>query len=292
MKVADTKTADSKASDPKAKEMPSIDAQSSDAALESFDHSRKWQEAKALAEIAQRYMQPAFAPEHEQLDAPSEGMLVANLALDQHAWLTRFLRLQKVQTGATEIAVSVVEGPRGSFRDVGLKDPSTVFADPGALASIRQRLAHDERFTILSSPRIATLNGQQGSISVLNQVAYIKDWKVTIVEPGPQEIADPTIDIVQDGFVFDMRATVLAENSYGLDLAFKVSKLERPMASRKMRISATNDKEVEIGVPIVTKIHFESNLILADGASAAFTTASPEHDKDIAIILTLTHHPL
>ena len=144
----------------------------------------------------------------------------------------------------------------------------------------------------MTSPRLTVFNGQKASMSVVNQVPYIKDWKVTIVEPGPQEIADPTIDVLQEGFVANMRATALATDVYGLDLAFEVSKLERPMQTRKMRISATSDREVEIGLPAVMTINFESKLILADGASAAFTTASPEKDRDLAIVLTLVHRPL
>jgi hypothetical protein len=45
-------------------------------------------------------------------------------------------------------------------------------------------------------------------------------------------------------------------------------------------------------MPVVTRIQLETSLLLAGGASAVFTTASPERDKDIAILVTLKHRPL
>jgi hypothetical protein len=72
----------------------------------------------------------------------------------------------------------------------------------------------------------------------------------------------------------------------------EIANLERPMRTRKFRLSASYDKEVEVGVSVVAKISFESNLVLADGASAAFTTASPEPDRDMAIIVTMHHRSL
>jgi hypothetical protein len=169
--------------------------------------------------------------------------------------------------------------------------PSTVFEDQAPVAAFRTH-ADEHEVDRVTAPRIAAWNGTKAELSVMDQVAYIKDWKLRIVEPGPQEIAEPTIDIVQDGFEVSMRATALDERTYGLDLGFVSSKLERPMQTRKIRLSATNDKAVEIGIPVVAKISFDSSMVLADGASVVFTTASPEPDKDLAIIVTLKHRAL
>lgn len=244
-----------------------------------------------LADAARRYMQPAFEPENEQLSAPSEGSLLATLRPEQQAWLTSFLDVQRRATGLVEISCEVFQGPRGVFRELGVVAPSTVFPDQAPITAFRSH-AKEHEIERVTAPRIAATNGTKAVLSVLDQVAYVKDWKLRIVEPGPQEIAEPTVDIVQDGFVASMCATALDDHTYGLDLGFISSKLERPMQKRKIRLSATNDKEVEIGVPVVSKISFDSTLVLADGASVVFTTASPEPDKDLAILVTLKHRSL
>jgi hypothetical protein len=243
------------------------------------------------ADMVQRFMKPAFEPERQQLTVPSEGLIVGTLRPEQHAWLNAFLDLQRHTTGVLEVSVTVYEGPKGAFRDAGLPNASNVFDAP-AFTAVRARMSADKRIAEVSSPKLVVLNSQKATVSILNQISYIKDWKVTVVEPGPQEIADPTIDVLNEGFTANVRATALETNLYGLDMTFEVAKLERPMQTRKIRISATNDSEVEIGLPVVTKINFESTLMLSDGASAAFTTASPEKDRDVAIVLTLKHRLL
>lgn len=245
-----------------------------------------------LAALVQRYMKPAFEPEHQQLDVPSAGVIVGNLVQEQHAWLAAFLDVQRRASGVGEIAIEILQAPRGTFREMGLKDPSTVVEDPARLSAVRTELNANKNVERLSAPRIAAGNGMKASMAVLDQVVYVKDWKLTIVEPGPKEIPLPTVDVVQDGYAIEMRATALDPHAYGLDLGFKVQKLERPIPTRKVRLSATSNEELEIGVPVVSKISFDSNLVLAEGASALFTTAAPVPDKDMLIIVTLTHRSL
>ncbi len=245
-----------------------------------------------LADIVRRYMQPAFEPDHEQLSAPGEGSLLANLRPEQHKWLSNFLDVQRRASGLIEISCEVLQGPRGVFRDLGLTTSSTVIEDPALVAAFRTKADEHKGVDRMTSPRIAAWNGTKATLSTLDQVAYIEDWKLRIVEPGPQEIAEPTINVVQDGFTASMCATVLDEHTYGLDLSFVSAKIERPMQTRKIRLSTTNDRTVEIGLPVVAKISFETNLVLADGASAVFTTASPDPDKDMAILVTLKHRSL
>ena len=91
---------------------------------------------KDLAEVAQRFMKPPFEAACEQVTVASEGLIVGNLRAEQHAWLAAFLDLQRHTTGMVEIAITVFEGPRGTFRDAGLRDASTVFEDPAALAEV------------------------------------------------------------------------------------------------------------------------------------------------------------
>jgi hypothetical protein len=253
--------------------------------------SKKLLATQNLADAARRYMQPAFEPENEQLSAPSEGSLLATLRPEQQTWLNAFLEVQRSTSGLVEISFEVFQGPRGVFREMGMTGPSAVFTDQAPVAAFRTQ-ANEHKVDRVTAPRIAAANGSKASLSVLDQVAYVQDWKLRIVEPGPQEIAEPTISIVQDGFVASMCATALDDRTYGLDVGFISCKLERPMQTRKIRLSATNDKQVEIGVPVVAKISFDSDLVLADGSSVLFTTASPEPDKDLAIIVTLKHRSL
>jgi len=250
--------------------------------------ARRLAATESFAEIARLYMKPKFERERDKLTVVGPGMLEATLGKEQVAWLDAFTELQRQTKKYVEIQVRAFEGPRGAFKDNGLKAASIVFEKPAELELVAQRLGADKRITQVSAPRLVAFNRQKANIAVVNQVSYIKDWKVEIVEPGPQEIADPVIDVINEGFTIDARAVALEPRVFGLEVGFSSAWLERPIPTRKIRISAHSENEVEIGEPVVRKVNFDSRMSLADGASIVFTTASPEPDKDLAIVVTLS----
>ncbi len=121
------------------------------------------------------------------------------------------------------------------------------------------------------------------------RVSYVKDWRLETVEPGPREIAVPTIESVFDGIEATSRAVPLAADRFGLELSFESSKLERPIPVLTAGASDPTGGRLEIALPKVNKVKLDTKVVLADGASLLLVTASSEEGREVAVAVTLRH---
>jgi type II secretory pathway component GspD/PulD (secretin) len=80
----------------------------------------------------------------------------------------------------------------------------------------------------LAAPRLTIYNNQRANLTIVNQVAYLKDYDVEVAQTA--FIADPLIDIIQDGLVLDVRPTVSFDRKYvTLEVRPTVATLQRPI---------------------------------------------------------------
>ena len=81
---------------------------------------------------------------------------------------------------------------------------------------------------VLTAPRLTIYNNQRANLTLTNQIAYVKDYDVEVAQTA--FIADPLVDIVQDGLVLDVRPTVSHDRKYvTLELRPTVAILARPI---------------------------------------------------------------
>ncbi len=81
---------------------------------------------------------------------------------------------------------------------------------------------------VLTAPRLTIYNNQRANLTLVNQIAYVKDYDVEVAQTA--FIADPLVDIVQDGLVLDVRPTVSHDRRYvTLELRPTVAILARPI---------------------------------------------------------------
>ncbi|MGK0220448.1 MAG: tetratricopeptide (TPR) repeat protein, partial [Planctomycetota bacterium] len=71
------------------------------------------------------------------------------------------------------------------------------------LELILRAVSKSERIELVTAPRIQVHNNSRANLSVLNQVAYVKDFDVEIAQAA--SIADPIVDVIQDGVILDVR---------------------------------------------------------------------------------------
>jgi hypothetical protein len=89
----------------------------------------------------------------------------------------------------------------------------------------------------LDLPRASTLqlfDGQRGSIAVMNQTAYVAGFEV--VQHDDQAIADPRIDVAQDGVLLTAVMRGVASGAHSIDLELTVCELERPFEERTIEL--------------------------------------------------------
>ena len=77
---------------------------------------------------------------------------------------------------------------------------------------VLRAVSKSERVELVTSPRITVYNTARGNLSVLNQVAYVQDFNVEIAQAA--SIADPIVNIVQDGVTLDVRPVVSADRRF------------------------------------------------------------------------------
>jgi hypothetical protein len=241
---------------------------------------------RILEQLVRTYIDPPLSGPGEEVRSTPGATLVVNARPAQQAWIERFLEGLRGFDAMIELQARLYTAPRGLLREWGVA-PSATLATPERLAELTRRLQDEERVEVVTAPALLQLPCQRANISVLNQLAYVKGWQVRLVEPGGREIADPEIAVVQEGVVVDARTTPLPGERFGLQLELSRCELERPIPTRKIRISASTDEEVEIGEPEVKTASFAATVVLADGASAVLVTADSDPEQDLAVVVTV-----
>ena len=237
---------------------------------------------RTLAELVR-----AFAPlDEDRGDSVEvmEGFLILSAPSRVHSWVGDWLQLQRQQS-LIDVSARFIEAPRGWFREQGLEQTLTVL-EPAQQERLLQAVSGGGTpLNVGFAPRLLTRSAQRANLSTLDRVAYVKEWQLVVVEPGGQELADPVVDTVEEGITMDVLGSLLPDGTIGLDLEVSRSKLERPIPTRKVRLRADSDREVEVGLPSIDRITVASRVRLADGATLLFTMAGSDDDRDLGVLL-------
>jgi type II secretory pathway component GspD/PulD (secretin)/tetratricopeptide (TPR) repeat protein len=159
--------------------------------------------------------------------------------------------------------------------DQGLGDDNVMRGDGGLsfqwtylndlqLQLILRAVSKSERVELVTSPRITVYNTARGNLSVLNQVAYVQDFNVEIAQGA--SIADPIVNVVQDGVVLDVRPVVSADRRFiTLELRPTIATLRRPM--REVVTTLGSQNSVTIQLPEVEYQRVRTSIPMPDGGT-------------------------
>jgi hypothetical protein len=96
------------------------------------------------------------------------------------------------------------------------------------LEMLLRAVSKAERVEIVTAPRLLVYNSARANLQVLNQFAYVQDYNVEIATASA--IADPIIQVIQDGVILDVRPVVSADRRFiMLDLRPTVATLTQPI---------------------------------------------------------------
>ena len=96
------------------------------------------------------------------------------------------------------------------------------------LEMVLRAVSKSERVELVTAPRLLVFNTARSNLTVLNQVAYVQDYDVEIAQAA--SIADPIINVVEDGVILDVRPVVSADRRFiTLELRPTVAELKRPI---------------------------------------------------------------
>lgn len=145
----------------------------------------------------------------------------------------------------------------------GLSFQWTLLSDM-QLELILRAISKSERIELVTAPRITVHNTSRANLSVLNQVAYIKDFDVEIAQAA--SIADPIVEVIQDGVILDVRPVVSADRRFvTLELRPTIAELKRPIEERVTTLGSQNS--VTIMLPEVEIQRVRTSVPLPDGGT-------------------------
>lgn len=245
------------------------------------------------ADLAARFCEPALDPTEERIQPDDQGYLIAYLRPAQHAWLENFLALQHdpAINWIAEATVQLYSVPPGVLETMNLEGSATLLADAQAIVNMGERLVA-KGAELVVAPKLSFFPNQRSNMSILDEVAYVKTYELRIIEPGAVEIADPIVDVIKEGQVVSLRAIQVADALYGLEIESVITEIERPIPTKKMRLSPVHPTEVEIGLPQVRTATVNATVRLTDGSGVMLIASGLAKDRDLAVVLSFKRAPL
>ena len=139
-----------------------------------------------------------------------------------------------------------------------------VYLNDLQMEMILRAVAKSERVEIVTAPRLLVFNTARANITVLNQLAYVQDFDVEIAQGA--SIADPIVNVVEDGVVLDMRPVVSADRRFvTLELRPTVATLQRPIAEITTTLGAASS--VTIQLPELEIARVRTTVPMPDGGT-------------------------
>lgn len=123
---------------------------------------------------------------------------------------------------------------------------------PGTITSTLEALRRLGSVELLSSPRVATLNGNDASISVLQEVPYVQTTNtVAQTNAGGSSSTFQQVEFKEAGITLKVKPTVLSDGSVRLDVNTQVSQVTNYFQN----------------IPVIDKRTLQSIVFLADGGT-------------------------
>lgn len=223
------------------------------------DHSGEMAvKTRNLAELIRKFIQPPLTENSEDVKAIGTESIVAQALPSKHLWIESFLAVQrKARHTMFLVDITYVTMSDMEFKKQAAEtNPSINLVDHEIKTRIEQWKKSSES-NIVTTPRILLTNMEKGTISSLNQIAYLSGYKVhAYVEPMKTRIVDPVIEVAENGFIFEVRAVQLEDDRIGMTISSKHMAVPRPIPTMETEygpISVVTVEKVEMATTIIVK---------------------------------------
>jgi len=147
------------------------------------------------------------------------------------------------------------------------------------LEMILTAVSKSERVELVTAPRILVFNTARSNLAVMNQVAYVQDFDVEIAQAA--SIADPIINVVEDGVILDVRPVVSADRRFvTLEVRPTVAELKRPIRTFVTSLGASGNS-VTIQLPEVEKSMIKTTIPMPDGGTVLLGGMKIHQNQDL-----------
>jgi general secretion pathway protein D len=151
--------------------------------------------------------------------------------------------------------------------------------DDTALNLVFHAVAKSRRATLLTAPKLTAFNTQRANITVVNQISYVKDYEVEVAQAAG--IADPIMDVIQDGLVLDVKPTVSNDRKYiTLELRPTVATLIRPIPTFSTTLGMIGSTTVTLHTPELVVQKAQATVRIPDGGTIVIGGLKQIRDVD------------
>ncbi len=138
--------------------------------------------------------------------------------------------------------------------------------DDAELNVVMHAVSKSRRATELTAPKLTAFNTQRANITMVNQIAYVRDYDVEVAQAAA--IADPIMGVIQDGLVLDVRPTVSNDRKYiTLELRPTVANLIRPVPTFSTTLGSFGSSAVTMHVPELQVRKAQATVRVPDGGT-------------------------
>ncbi len=240
-----------------------------------------WSDAIAfLSDFISKNVQPPYEGSQQSVRITPSGTLVSHGLPAQQEWIRSLLERNRSAEVFVVGETSWIEGPKGAFERMGVAAGPT----PTVLTEKdRQRLialgGADAKFQVLGSARLVVSPLSTGALSVGENLAYVKEYKLETVQPGDVVLPVPQIARAFDGVDLTARTLLLDGSNVVLDLAASSSRVRRPIATRMVALASTPPQELAIAIPEVERKSTRMRCTLAADGAIAFCLPVAGHEE-------------
>lgn len=255
-----------------------------DFTLNPGEETRRKSALDQLIAVIMDKLPPAAREDLVRLSGRPSGTLFAEGGPKSLEFIETFLDTQRRERAPLSVSMRLIEAPRSLLQGLGVEGSSKVFEDPKELDELLAKLVEAPGVDVIQAPRVAFKPLTSASISALNQVAYVSNYELQIVEPGHAAILDPVIDVVQEGVSVELQGVPMPGGVVEFKIDVESTELERPIPTRRVRIGAY-DHEVEISEPELAEVTIHAQLSLFPGSAALIASAAPDEERDFIVLV-------
>jgi type II secretory pathway component GspD/PulD (secretin) len=130
---------------------------------------------------------------------------------------------------------------------------------------ILRAIEKQEDAEVVNSQILTVVNNERGHVAVINQTAYVRDFDVEVAQAS--FIADPKVDVIQDGIVLDVQPIIKYDRKYiTMQLQPTVAELQRPIPTFTTSLAGST-LPVTMQLPNLTVTSFATTVTVPDGGT-------------------------
>ena len=263
-------------------------------ALDELASAGEWaaDTASGMVSTIRSRIDPRLVGDEAMLEHLKNGKLLLNGTEAQHTWLRAYLEICRLHDSQILVRTTIITLPAGSLEKLRQERSGQVLPKAQAEKLLKAAQALDG-VEVVSCPNVLTNPFRKASLTSVEQVAYIKDYELIVLqdqfdEDGQvlaTEIADPVVSVAQDGVILDLVAVPISKDSVSIEAKLTYSDLTLPIQTFETNIGALGHP-VTIQLPEIKISRLQGTFELTPGETLAIANTDPNGANEVLMLMT------